>query len=305
MLSFSTLKASDANAINKITAQLPPYSDFNFTSLYSWSLHSQTKFCIYNDCLFLILPDYVTQKPRYSFICKDNFGENFMLFVRWLRANSLPQTFHLLPEIVTKGLIPYLRENNIIHELASERDSYDYVLDTHAISQAKGKQYSDLRYKVSLFNRKWGDKVRQFQFLPHEKDHQIMAVQLAKRWSVHKQQKSNHVYQDEIDAFCRFLQVSSYNPQIFFKAFADEDHLVGLASYERVSDKYGLGHFLKFDYSHTGIFQSMLKEVCSELSSTRIGLLNIEQDLGIEGLRKAKTQLKPAFFLKKFTLRII
>lgn len=302
MLIFSTLNASDANAINEIVSRFKPYSDFNFISLYSWSLHSQVKFCIYNDCLFLILPDYVTQEPSYTFICGSNYEQNLELFIAWLKSRSLPLDFVLLPEDVIKNLLPYL-EKTYTYEILEDRDSFDYILDTRQLSLAEGKKYEDIRYKTSLFNRTWGDSIKDMSFDPRNHDHKLMAIKLASRWAERKKD-NNHLYQDEIDAFNRFLNISAQRGDIIFKAFSHHDDLIALASYERISEDFSLGHFLKFDYNYKNLYYKLVRDICHDHVQIGVPFINIEQDLGIEGMRQAKTHLKPVDFFKKYSLTI-
>jgi len=81
-----------------------------------------------------------------------------------------------------------------------------------------------------------------------------------------------------------------------------DDQLVAFIIFELASGATAMLHFGKADYKFPGASDYMKIELAKHLNKIDIKFMNIEQDLGIEGLRADKQSYKPVEFLKKYTL---
>lgn len=303
MLSFKTLTLADADTIQNFVNKYEPYSDFNFISLYSWSLHSQIAYAMADDAIFLSLPDYITQQKIYSFLSYANPEKNLDLLLSWMRSNSLQPKLDLLPEFMKHRLEMHLSALSADYTIADNRDAYDYVISPAKVAEALGAEYSDLRYKISKFDRLHGEKISSVDFDPRNPEDVRRASRLANRWAERKKAR-NELYEDELYAFNRFLLAAQYTDSMLYTAYEMDGELVGLASIEVVNESYAVGHFLKSDVSVSGIYYKLVHDMCRQLRELGVRYLNIEQDLGIGGLRDAKLKLRPVAFLKKFSLEL-
>ena len=303
MLSFVDLTLDDGSKIKKFVSHVDSYSDFNFLSLYSWSLHAQTKFCLTDAALFLIIHDYVSQEPIYTFLSSQQPVQSLQVYIKWLKAQSLPKNFELVPDFMVPEIVEYLQSEGKEHRIEEDRGAFDYILDVGQVTNAIGSKYESFRYKLSKFNRMWGDKVTSITFNPDLEADKLQAVKLAEKWAAHKKSR-NQPYKDELFAFNKFLVAAKEDPTLLFTALEHQGSLVGLASSEILSDSKSIGHFLKYDPNYQGIYYRLVKDMCEKLSSKNIHFLNIEQDLNLQGLREAKMSLRPVKFLKKYRLTI-
>ena len=71
-----------------------------------------------------------------------------------------------------------------------------------------------------------------------------------------------------------------------------------------MQDNYFIGHFEKADPKVEGLYQYLKHAVALNLSERGVKYMNIEQDLGVEGLRHAKMGSHPVHFLKKYTVSL-
>lgn len=303
MLKFKTLTLDDAKPIASFVNLFLPYSDFNFVSLYSWSLHSQTKFCLTENALYLLLPDYTTQLPIATFLCRADYSQSMEEFLDLLSGRSLPAKFDLLPDVMIDRLQPYLQEKNYGFEAHENRGAHDYILDVEMVTKADGNEYSDFRYKRAKFKREYGESVKEVSFSPTNETDQRHASRLADKWAELKKLK-NEIYEDEIYAFRRFLSVAKDISTMRYVALEHDGHLAGLASCEVLPTGYAIGHFLKYNTAYKGIYYTLVHRMCELLAAEGVKLLNIEQDLDIPGLREAKLRLRPVGFLKKYSLTV-
>jgi hypothetical protein len=72
---------------------------------------------------------------------------------------------------------------------------------------------------------------------------------------------------------------------------------------EALDDRTAVIHLEKAVKGYTGLYQAVNK-LFSERSLGEFELVNREQDLGIEGLRKAKESYFPLRMLKKYSVRL-
>jgi|GEM_PF-2504383 len=303
MLEFKTLTFSDFDTINEFVNKLEFYSDFNFLSLFSWSLHSQTSYCLDDDCLYISLPDYITQEMSYSFLAKNNYSECFIKYCEWLTRMSFPLKFNLIPQIVKEKLMDDLILTDYRVEAVKDRDSFDYVISPSKISQALGSEFSDFRYKIKRFEKEFGNNMNIRKLNTNSDKDIVSCIELANKWAS-KDKDNPTAHKDEIDAYIRFLHAAKRLDNLITVLFTYNDEVVAFAACELLDNTRAIGHFLKYDPAYQGIYYYVVNNICKQLYALGIKELNIEQDLGIPGLRQAKMYLRPSRLLEKYSLEV-
>jgi hypothetical protein len=79
--------------------------------------------------------------------------------------------------------------------------------------------------------------------------------------------------------------------------------LVAFAVGERLNPRTFVEHFEKALPGYTGAYQFLLRAFARSLPED-VPFLNREQDLGVEGLRRAKQSWHPALMVEKYTLKV-
>jgi len=72
---FKCLEWNDRKQVEQYTAPFPPYSDFNFTSLYAWDVDNKMRISDLHGNLVILFSDYVTGEAFLSFIGTNNLPE--------------------------------------------------------------------------------------------------------------------------------------------------------------------------------------------------------------------------------------
>ena len=80
-----------------------------------------------------------------------------------------------------------------------------------------------------------------------------------------------------------------------------EKKIVGFAIGERLNDDTYVEHFEKGDINYKGVYQFVFNEFSKRIPE-RFKFINREQDLGVEGLRKAKESYSPVKMIEKFSI---
>jgi len=109
--------------------------------------------------------------------------------------------------------------------------------------------------------------------------------------------------QNEYTALSRLLSLSS---QVNFLAVGImvNRRLAGFSINELLNREYALLHFEKASSpDFVGIYPYIMQETACLLLKENCQFLNYEQDLGIPGLKKAKSSYQPCNMLKKYIIQ--
>lgn len=182
------------------------------------------------------------------------------------------------------------------------RDHFDYVYEVHSLAQLKGKKYDGKRNQIRKFARLYPG----YEFAPLVETHQAQALDLFGRWSRERESGSRTESTAALDcqrhaleqAFAGFSKLNLRGGAIFV-AGQMEGFILASADNPRTATAH-------LQYANTtlpGIYQVLLWETCRNIFSSYT-YLNLEEDLGIPGLRKTKLSYQPLRLEKKFLITL-
>lgn len=289
--SFERLQLDFKEQIGSYTNNFKPYSDFNFTSLWSWNIDGESAVCMLNGNLVIRLKDYISDGKIYSFLGNKMVDATMEELLRFCKGEK--NYLKLLPEDNFK------HDQNLLKKfsLKEDRDQFDYIYDIEKLAKLEGADYHKKRNLVKKFTK---DNIFQVRELTIENVKvQADINELFHIW-LQKKSKEKSDYENEFKAINNcFLLVNSKN--LSGCGIYINDLLVGFIIFEYLQNEYAIIHFEKTDPSFGGISEFILKETAGLLKSKGIKFLNLEQDLGIEGLKKGKENWRQIGFLKKYT----
>ncbi len=126
---FKKLEITDKEEVEKITSQFPPYSDFNFTSLWCWDLLGETKISELKGNLVVKFSDYLTGAPFYSFIGNQNV--DFVLG-SMAAMNLAPSYSEIKLKLIVEDSVSAIK-NKERYKITHDPDNYDYVFSNKDI----------------------------------------------------------------------------------------------------------------------------------------------------------------------------
>lgn len=289
---FKKIELHDKDIIERHTEKYKPYSDFNFVSLWSWNLEDQIEFCFLNDNLVLKLTDYVDNTPFLTFLGNKKIIDTLEQLFSFSETAGLGNKLKLLPSDNFNNL--QLGNEFILEE---DVDNFDYILDVAKISTMKGQVLKHKRKLLNSFLKNYGNDVKvNYMNLPEIKKHLISFYH---HWSKSKNQHDLNI--NELHAIQKLLKHYHFFNTIVMSVH-HKDKLIGFTLFEEISKDWALSSFQKGDISYRGIYEFLNHNLAKHLNEKNIKFVNIEQDLGISGLRRAKLDYNPSF-LKKFTLK--
>ncbi|MDD5050238.1 MAG: phosphatidylglycerol lysyltransferase domain-containing protein [Candidatus Pacebacteria bacterium] len=294
---FKKLELSDKADVEAFTHKYPPYSDFNFTSMWSWNIKDEMSISQMNNNFVVRFTDYVTGKPFLSFLGTNKVNETAQALLEFSKSEGLEEQMKLIPEDVIKHL------NKEQFKIQEDRDNHDYIF-----SVEKLKPRASAGRKLST-RRKIVNRLRQ---LSH---YSVTPIDLNDKTVKEKIEKVSLVWEEQRGiaekdarhlsrAMNRILTMEHSKNTLSLGVFIREQ-FVGYSINEIVNDEYAMGDFQQADLkSSLGIYAFLMEETGLYLDKIGCKYINLEQDLGIPGLRKWKMSYHHDFFLKKYIVSL-
>jgi len=292
---FKSLEVTDKKEIDRYASIFPPYSDFNFVSLYSWNIEEKIELSILNNNLVVKFQDYISGDDFFSFIGNTNVINTCKTLIDHAQKTGIVTKLQLIPEHVIqseKDLINYFH-------IEEDRASFDYIYSLEELATLPGKKFHYKRRHLNKFNTDYPNLIAKVLDIHNPVIKKgLMAVFIS--WEKGKQ-KTREETMREMQAIERLLaDTTAFN--LIVVGIFDAENLVGYAIGEIVHNNYSIFHYLKADPSFRGIFTALYNNLAIHLYESGAKLLNSEQDLGIPGLMQSKLEWRPINFLKKYTL---
>jgi uncharacterized protein len=270
--------------ITAFVNQFPTYSDFNFVSLYCWNTDDNMSASWLNGNLVIRGEDYVTGEIFYSFI-----GGNRVVETAKKLLEHTPE-LSFIPESCAQEMISCTDL-----EVTEDPVDHDYLLSVSELAALKGNRHAHTREAVNRFMRNNAESASFGECDLQDKEVQRQLYKIAEARANLKLGHSTK----ESEAFRRSFNAPIVNALRGFCVYI-HGKAEGFIICEIQDDGKAIAHFSKANTAFAGIYQYQMYHLAKKLLEMGISELNIEQDLGIPGLRDSKRLLRPAGYLKKY-----
>jgi len=294
---MKSIELSDREDVEKITKKYPPYSDFNFVSMWSWDIKGEMRISQLNGNLVVRFTDYLTGEPFYSFL-GDNEVNNTILK---LLTMSIEEEIKPKLSLISGNIAGIIARDKF--RIEEDPDNFDYIFDLEEVSDYKGLKFASQRNKVNKFLRNFPNvKIIRLNLIDPDIKRQILY--LDEFWLKNKIKKDmNFRFKNELLATNRFLD-GNFKDSIGIGIYNEEKLIAYSVSNIIDNENFAVSHFTKADISFEGIYDYLMKENAKFLLEYKCKFLNFEQDLGLPGLRNSKRSFMSRF-LRKFTISFV
>lgn len=185
----------------------------------------------------------------------------------------------------------------------TDRNSFDYVYDIHDLADLKGRKYQQKRNHAHRF---WNAHP-EARLLPIDENTVPLARDMAERWYAVRTEADPHTdFHMERVAISKAL--SNWAAlELEGLLLLDGDEVLGLTIGSRLSETAFDVHFEKawaeVEGSYAAINQAFARYLRNK--HPELQYLNREDDMGLEGLRKAKLSYSPHHMVEKFWVRLV
>jgi hypothetical protein len=270
-----------------LIARQPEICELSFSNLTIWSDFDRPQATMMNNCLCIQI-NPINEEPYFlePLGCKDVSGTIEECLAHSTKLSRLSEKFAATLD-QSKYKITNLRSHN------------DYIYLVKDLAELKGKQFDGKRNHIKRFKTSHPDH----SFVALGKSHEKQCLDLFEKWFDSKKDmkffsKLAHDAQRKAleKAFANFSELG-----LIGGAIEDKGSLLGFIMGSRLNKKMVSAHFSYTDPGTQGLSQAILNEACVKTFAT-FEEINLEQDLGIPGLRQAKLSYHPIRLEKKFEL---
>lgn len=177
--------------------------------------------------------------------------------------------------------------------VAEDRGHWDYLYEAAALRELAGNRFHKKKNLVKQFSAKYPHV---YQIL--DKDSILGARDMQNTWCEWRDCESNETLAAENRAIERVFAAWESLRNLLGGALIVEGDMAAYTVGERLSQEMLLIHFEKGKPEIKGIYQAINQAFLA--TQTDVAIVNREQDLDDEGLRKAKLSYHPVDFLRKY-----
>jgi hypothetical protein len=296
MLEFKTLTLEDKKLFD---FYIKPYkfltSEYSFTSLFIWRKGLDIQYTVYKDTLII---------KKYDFDGKSHFMQPI-----GYKSEDLEEIVQTLEKYKRIQKMDYLfkdAETPFIEELRSlyadkliileDRDNFDYLYESEKLTSLSGKK---LHGKKNHFNNFIKNNEYRVESLTDETVQDC--IKTAREWCNKSDCKGYLLYESKaIEELLKNKASLDFQGMLVYV----NDKLSAFTIGEKVNEDMAIIHIEKADTTINGLYAFINKSFVETYFSA-VSLINREQDLGIEGLRKSKLSYHPIKLEPKYAVNFI
>lgn len=295
MLEFHDIDISDKEWINSILQK----SDFrgceySFANNMAWKRLSNSKICRFRD-FYICRSDNDNGGYSFTFPAGDGDFREVLMQMKKYSENSghTLKLWNVSPE--TAAFI----ENELGFEIRTfiTEDSYDYVYLTDELINLKGRKFHQKRNHLKKADAyKW-------EYAPiTEKDFDECIIFCTENYN---SKQDNHSYSSVAEQYAIHTYFRYFNEMGLCGGMIKSDgRIIALSIGEKLSSDTFCTHIEKADTSYAGIYP-LINNRFTAASASGFRYINREEDMGIDGLKKAKRSYNPVFMIEKNTVEFI
>lgn len=305
MLQFKDPELPDRIAINKAVNEVCYIgSDASFGNIFLLRKKYGTKICLEEGFLFRYYNGEGSRRGYTFPLGNGNIVHALQLIEEDASQNEKPLEFCLVTESQAKALTDYFGERAVFKE---NRGDSDYIYAAESLATLEGKDYRKKRNHISRFNRTYSD----YELRPITLQNVEDAMLIEKLWL--KESEQQDIANDDAAAECsedkksRIAEFEAISEALEnLEAIGMKGAILyvqgkpaGMTMATKISANVWDIHFEKVigEYANNGGYTAINKLFASSLTNAR--LINREEDINIEGLRKAKLSYYPQTILDK------
>jgi len=294
---FKKLCLEDKKSIDKY---IYPYKflscEYSFTSLYIWKDACDIQYTIYKQALIIKKKDF---DGNYHFMQplgydKEDLEEIIEALKAYRQENDMKYLFKDLEESFIEEFNVLLNDTNEFY-IKEDRDNFDYLYEAKKLMALSGKKLHSKKNHYNAFTKTYN-----YEVVEISDERVINDVRLAaEKWYEETNEKDIKLYYEllAIKDIVNNMELLNLNGVAVYV----DGKVAAFSIGESLNEKLAVIHIEKGDKSINGVYSFIAKTLIDKCFNNA-EIINREQDLGIDGLRKSKMSYYPLKLEKKFIL---
>ncbi|MGC9468881.1 MAG: DUF2156 domain-containing protein [Anaerolineae bacterium] len=292
---FKRLEIEDREVLHpRLWDYQPETSELTFSNLYLWRSYYQFEWSIHEDWLLIVANEReggVFGLPPVGPASRTDVTIRFLSLLRDERGVASP-----IISRADQRLADELAEEQAL-TITATRDHFDYVYLAEDLAELSGRKYSGKRNHINQFTRYYRS-----EYKPVTPELVDECIALAEVWCEQRLCEDDLSLQHELsgieDALKNFETLRLDGGAILVRG-----KVQAFALGELLNDDTAVVHIEKANPEFKGIYPTMTK-VYADRWLKESAYINLEQDLGEPGLRRAKESYYPDHMSKKYEVRL-
>lgn len=263
-------------------------SDYSFANLWGWGTEYGLEWCFCDGYILLrqTIPSLMYWAPVGDWSTVDwdllrNKLPRDVLFIR------VPEALKVLWEVRLGGII-----------VEESREHWDYLYNIDELITLRGRKFHG---KKNLLNQFLRDN--DVQFVPLDEKTVEQALLLQTEWLLWRNSENDDTLNSENRAIVKVFHDWAQLHGLMGAGLVVDGKMIAYTVAEVLDEHSIVIHFEKGCPQFKGVYQA-INQMFLEKSCQGFALVNREQDLGDEGLRRAKMSYNPIGFLKKYKIQL-
>lgn len=264
-------------------------SEYVFTNLFMWGAGEKIEIAEYNDTLY-VLHKYEGAYGLFAPLTADrnaDYAAAVAVGREYMENSGMEVRFVAL----SGALIDAFRQSCPEYELKEDRSMFDYVYGAEELCFLKGKKLHAKRNHINQFQSNY-----KYSYISITSDMLAECMEVYCNWMDHKDTDPVAV-QEKLAIECVISNMEALG--IVGGGIRIEDKLVAFTLGERIREDMALIYIEKADSDVIGLY-SMINQQFVEHEWQDVKFINREEDMGLEGLRRAKLSYQPVELVEKF-----
>lgn len=270
--------------------------EYSFTNLIIWRKGCDISYTIYNGTLIIKKRDF---KGNYHFMQPIGYKkEDLRCIVEKLRRYKEENRMEYLFKDIESSFLDELKEiysDDI--KIEQDIDNFDYIYASEKLASLSGKKLHSKKNHYNYFIKTYNYVTRDFSELGVKDD----CIAASEAWHEEKSNGNSYLVY-ELDGI---KEIISNSDKLNLKGMAVyvDDSIAAFTIGEIVNTDMAIVHIEKGRSDIRGIYTFTNKAFVENYLSD-VEYINREQDLGIEGLRKAKKSYNPLRLEEKYCINL-
>lgn len=297
-MEYTKLDLSHKSLLEPFTKQEGRWlSDTNFTNMFMWRHSREISFCIFDNQL-IIQTQYPLQTPFVFYpLGQGEKKPTITALIEHYASLGLALEFHSLQIDEVESL---QRDFPECFEFSQRRDRFEYIYNTQELIELSGRKFHKKKNHLNRFYLQYPNAC--FESLGQENVDEVLNIN--NQWfqaSLESKQNDKGLYYENLginDALANFKTLGLSGGLL-----RNDGEIIAFSFGEELDSKIALIHIEKANIAFSGAYQA-INQALLKHKFAHLLYANREEDLGIEGLRKAKLSYQPSFLLEKYDARL-
>lgn len=285
-LNYKKISLEDKEIFSKYYENQNQYSSYvSFVTLFAWRKKVNYDFACKDGEIFLRF--YNKKENKNFFFLPQNTEESIKNAVEILLAeNERPDFIN----ITTRQMEILKKLYGGSFEFTRNRDGDNYIYTSKSLAELAGPKLHSKKNRLNKFKRTYS-----YEYVPITAENVRECLEVSRHWCERKCDDKAADFADV--SACEEVLTNIDKLNVKCGALKCDGKIIAFSIGERICEDMAVIHFEKADIDYSGSYAAINNEfIIHEWSDVKY--INREEDMGIEGLRKAKTSYCPEFMLE-------